>query len=92
MPQMLDTSCVHIRRGDIVLDIERGEPVTVLDFYPSPNSISDPRLVCLVVAQRNDGSKVSQTANRFAALPDEPYEPRYGSDMDRPMKRDGKAI
>ncbi len=79
----ITTALVHVRRGDAILDIERGEPVTVLDFYVVPNGITDPRLVCVIVARRANGDKVSSISTRFAALPDESYETRFPSDMDR---------
>lgn len=79
----LSSALVHVRRGDTILDIESGEPVTVLDFYLTPNSREDPRLMCVIIARRVYGNRVFATANHFAALPDEPYEPRFPSDMDR---------
>ncbi len=73
---------VDIQRNAVVLDIDTGEPVTILDYYLVPNGRDDPTLVCIVVVQRSNGNKVSATSNHFAALPGQPYIERYPSDMD----------
>ncbi len=76
------SSLVSIQRGAIVLDVDTGEPVTVLDYYLCPQGIFDPTLCCMVIVQRANGNKASATSNHFAALLGQPYVARYPSDMD----------
>lgn len=78
---VIPSSLVQIRKGDIVLDIHKGEPVTVLDYYITPNGLEDPTIVCVIIGLRANGNKIRTTSNHFAALPSESYVVRYPSDM-----------
>lgn len=68
---------IQVKVGDQVL--YNGEPVTVLDYYLTPNGIANPELVAVVVARRDNGNRVSATSDKFVPLKNGVY--RYPSDF-----------
>lgn len=48
-------------------------PVTFLDAVITPNGADDPKLVCLIYAQKDNGNMVCATSDKFKALEDQEY-------------------
>lgn len=53
------------------------EVVTIKDFVLVPNGMDNPKLVCVIYAQKENGNIVSATSDKFKALDDENYEEFY---------------
>jgi hypothetical protein len=52
-------------------------PVTILDMVLVPNGMDDPKLVCAIYAQKEDGGMVNATSDKFRPLEGEKYEEFY---------------
>lgn len=68
--------------GDKVsYDSVRGEliPVKILDMVLTPNGMTNPKLVCLIFAETEDGRHISATSDKFFPLDSEEYPEFYPS-------------
>jgi len=69
----LETCLLRINKGDILL--YEGGKVIVLDFYLTPNGMTDPKVVAVIVARRCINKNIVEaTSDKFQAIKREQYQ------------------
>jgi hypothetical protein len=78
----MKSSLIRMRIGDKVSYDSAGRgfiPVKILDMVLTPNGMTNPKLVCLIFAETEDGRHISATSDKFFPLDSEEYPEFYPS-------------
>lgn len=73
------TCMIEIRRGDRVREKTGHREGKVIDFRLVPNSLTDTKLVCLLVVETDEGGRICSTANNWVPIADQYYMECYPS-------------
>jgi hypothetical protein len=70
------SSLIRINLNDVVLYNNKDE-VIVKDFVVTPNGMNDPKLICIIYAQKENGNMISASSNHFCPLDEKEYDEFY---------------
>lgn len=75
----MKTCLVQLCIGDKVIYEPNGRNIEMIikDYQLVPNGINDPKIVCLLTAERVDGFQVQAASDKFIILANEEYKSVY---------------
>ena len=73
---IMTTCLVQLRIGDPIYYPSRDCILKIIDYQLTPNGINDPKLVCIITAEK-EGYTVSATSDKFKIVDDQEYQTIY---------------
>lgn len=81
----MKTCLIQLKVGDPIIyePNHRNMELTIKDYKLVPNGMNDPKLVCLITAERTDGFSVEATSDKFIIKDSEEYTSVYNTSMSK---------
>jgi len=81
----MKSSLVQLRVNDKVIYEPNGRHIEmkIIDYQLAPNGINDPKLICLITAQNEEGFQVIATSDKFIVIDELVYITVYEKFRDK---------